>query len=648
MLLITGADQWMGHVVTSHLAKFEHLRPQLRVLCETKTRCHGFAKVGIDVHQIDYNHPNHISMALRGVDHLVLAIGNEANRTDYAKHICSAASYSGVKSIICISHVGAVSSSHASLQEYHEIEQEVIRSSCQYTILRLDFVQQYFHLWATNAEKTRKFMLPLAEDVDICPIDISDVCQVIEAIVLNSEKQLMEQMDQCHDGQVYTLSGPESLNGKQIAKMMADATGYQNYKFHQARAMDIAYYLENLGMDIWFDARLKQEMAKTYQETFKEENYRRRAYDIPSIKQVQTMIDYFDWVQKTSSSVCVPHAAMITNIPCKLELTRELLGTLKTSKLYEEYNGPISSISFNDEGDVCLTTAQDDSLKMYNCIEGILQNTLFSKKYGATLARYTHHRNNVIYASTKEDDTLRYLSLYDNKYIRYFRGHKKRVTAVEMSPIDESFLTSSLDETVRLWDLRSSTGQGVIHAQGKTLAAFDPQGLVFAVGINCNTVCMYDCREYARGPFATWKVEDSFYSRENLPEWSSLKFTPDGKCLIITTVGSIIYVLDSYTGNLLQRLVGHSGPDNALLSCGEEVSVSPDARFVMAGGKDSYLRFWDLYQRDEINCSPFITLSTPHKKGIHVASFAPSHAVIVTGGSELAMWLPGAQAQPQQ
>lgn len=23
-------------------------------------------------------------------------------------------------------------------------------------------------------------------------------------------------------------------------------------------------------------------------------------------------------------------------------------------------------------------------------------------------------------------DTLRYLSLYDNKYIRYFRGHKKR------------------------------------------------------------------------------------------------------------------------------------------------------------------------------------------------------------------------------
>jgi WD40 repeat protein len=34
-----------------------------------------------------------------------------------------------------------------------------------------------------------------------------------------------------------------------------------------------------------------------------------------------------------------------------------------------------------------------------------------------------------------------------------------RVTAVEMSPNDDTVMTSSLDETVRLWDLRSSTCQ---------------------------------------------------------------------------------------------------------------------------------------------------------------------------------------------
>lgn len=34
-------------------------------------------------------------------------------------------------------------------------------------------------------------------------------------------------------------------------------------------------------------------------------------------KQIQTILDYFDWVQKTSSSVCVPHASMITNLSRK-------------------------------------------------------------------------------------------------------------------------------------------------------------------------------------------------------------------------------------------------------------------------------------------------------------------------------------------
>ncbi|CEJ03785.1 hypothetical protein RMCBS344292_17762 [Rhizopus microsporus] len=141
------------------------------------------------------------------------------------------------------------------------------------------------------------------------------------------------------------------------------------------------------------------------------------------------------------------------------ELSRDLLSTIRVSKIFQDSDGPITSLSFNDSGVTCLTTAEDDSLRVYDALEGSSKATVFSKKYGATLARFSHHDNNVIYASTKEDDTLRYLSLFDNKFIRYFRGHKKRVTTIDVSPIDDRVLTASLDETVRLWDLRSSTGQ---------------------------------------------------------------------------------------------------------------------------------------------------------------------------------------------
>ena len=54
------------------------------------------------------------------------------------------------------------------------------------------------------------------------------------------------------------------------------------------------------------------------------------------------------------------------------------------------------------------------------------KKTLYSKKYGVDLIRFTHAVNTVIYTSNKVDDTIRYLSLHDNKYIRYFPGHTKK------------------------------------------------------------------------------------------------------------------------------------------------------------------------------------------------------------------------------
>lgn len=211
-----------------------------------------------------------------------------------------------------------------------------------------------------------------------------------------------------------------------------------------------------------------------------------------------------------------------------------------------------------------------------------------------------------------------------------------RVTAIEMSPIDDTLLTASLDETVRMWDLRSSTCQGVVTGEGRTLVAIDPQGLVFAVGTNCNTIRVYDFREYTQGPFAVWNVEDI---SGRLPEWTSLKFSSDGKRLIITTISDTIYVLDAYEGRLLQKLVGHAGPNTA--SCGEEVCITPDARYVMAGGRDNCLRFWDLLSSKEtIDNQPFATLPSPHKAGIKIVGYNPLNAMAVTGSEELAFWLP--------
>jgi COMPASS component SWD2 len=57
----------------------------------------------------------------------------------------------------------------------------------------------------------------------------------------------------------------------------------------------------------------------------------------------------------------------------KIELSREVLSTSKVAKLFPENDKPMASmtsISFSDTGEYCVTSGADDSLNVYNCKEG--------------------------------------------------------------------------------------------------------------------------------------------------------------------------------------------------------------------------------------------------------------------------------------
>ncbi|KAI8074965.1 hypothetical protein BC940DRAFT_314661 [Gongronella butleri] len=317
MLLITEADQYMGYALASHLGRQAGVRSQIRLLCKNKKVCMNFEHKGMDVHVVDYSHPHHLSVAMRGIDHLIMAVGYEDDRVEMAKYLCQMAEQSGVRSIILISHVGAVSQAHASLKQYGDIEELVMNTSCQWTILRPDFIYQSFHLLAPYVEKHRHLALPMPDEAEMCPIDVSDVCKVVEHLLMMGGPKFKDQLDDSHVGQVYTLTGSQSVNPKLLVNMLSQATGYNKLEYKWTRSMDLVYYLQDLQRDIWFDARLKQEVAQIYRDSLETFDYRSKVLAAPTSTQIQTMIDYFDWVASTSSSICVPHAPMITSLPCR-------------------------------------------------------------------------------------------------------------------------------------------------------------------------------------------------------------------------------------------------------------------------------------------------------------------------------------------
>ena len=82
-------------------------------------------------------------------------------------------------------------------------------------------------------------------------------------------------------------------------------------------------------------------------------------------------------------------------------------------------------------------------------------------------------------------NAVNYLSIYDNKLLRKFRGHADEITGLSMSPADDAFLSSSRDRTVRLWNIQEAGSLAQLElpstAAGNPHAVFDSTGLVFAV-----------------------------------------------------------------------------------------------------------------------------------------------------------------------
>ncbi|XP_067361342.1 twinfilin-1-like isoform X3 [Channa argus] len=267
-----------------------------------------------------------------------------------------------------------------------------------------------------------------------------------------------------------------------------------------------------------------------------------------------------------------------------MKITDSVLRSFRVARTYRENSQKVNCVDFSPNGENAISSSDDDCIVLYDIREGKPKRTLFSKKYGADLIRYTQgDTQTVVYSSNKLDDTIRYLSLTDNKYIRYFPGHTARVIALSMSPVDNMFISGSLDKTIRIWDLRAPNCQGLTNPLGKPVCSFDPDGLIFAAGVESQAIKLYDLRAFDKGPFASFETR---FSR--VCDWTGLKFSNDGKQILISTNGGMIRVLNAFDGSVLHTFSGYNNSRGISL----EACFTPDSQFVMIGSEDGRVHVW--------------------------------------------------------
>jgi len=308
-----------------------------------------------------------------------------------------------------------------------------------------------------------------------------------------------------------------------------------------------------------------------------------------------------------------------------VKLDEAVLNSFTTLRNYTREKR-INFLDFSHDGLRLIASGDDDSMIVYDCEKAQQKQVIRSQKYGCDLVHFTHANNTIIYASNKEskDNSLRYMSIHDNKFLKYFTGHTAKVVSLSLSPVDDTIISSSLDKTVRMWDLRSPDCKGLMQCGGRAVAAFDPEGLIFAVGVQSEYIKLYDLRSFEKGPFSTFK-----YKTETGCDWTGIKFSLDGKLMMLTTNGAVIRIVDAYDGKPMHTLAGFQNNKGIPI----EASFTPDSQFVLGGSSDGKVHVWrpDTGQRVAI-------LSGEHDNPVTNVQFNPRYMMMASACHNLNFW----------
>ncbi|KAG4951361.1 hypothetical protein JHK85_045228 [Glycine max] len=250
------------------------------------------------------------------------------------------------------------------------------------------------------------------------------------------------------------------------------------------------------------------------------------------------------------------------------ELDDDLVRSMSIGAVFSDFGGMIHSIDFHRKDDLLVTSSGDDSVRLYDIANA-------------------------------------------------------KVVSLCMSPINDSFMSGSLDHSVRIWDLRVNACQGILRLRGRPAIAYDQQGLVFAVAMEGGAIKLFDSRSYDKGPF------DTFLVGGDTAEVCDIKFSNDGKSMLLTTTNNNIYVLDAYGGDKRCGFSLEPSPGTPI-----EATFTQDGKYLVAGSGSGTMQAWSIEMKNEVACW------TSHIGVPSCLKWAPHKAMFAAASSVLTFWIP--------
>jgi len=199
-----------------------------------------------------------------------------------------------------------------------------------------------------------------------------------------------------------------------------------------------------------------------------------------------------------------------------------------------------------------------------------------------------------------------------------YQGHSDKIHMLAWSPDSKYIASSSLDETIQIWDALTGTTIFTIRSSSlqPQVLTWSPDSTLLALtsGLSCETIQIWDIstgRISAKHPTYTGHTESIL----------SLAWSPDGRCLASASEDKTIHIWDVSTGRVIFIYRGHSAPVT-------NVAWSPDSRRIASASEDKTAQAWDA------TTGSSIAIFYGHRDKVNAVTYSPGNTLIASASDD--------------